>query len=280
MRTTWFDSISSLLVALLVLVATSVSVLFLLWVLSAESQERKTSVPPARWVAAGSEASADSEFLVPVEDEVVGIEELPVEKSLEQISQSAAQVAALSSSASELDGTHTGQGEDGRTAGPGVDSSLLVPPAQRWQLVFTARDIADYAVQLDQFGIELGVIGGGQSGVDYAYAFSSPGGPERRHLAESAAEKRIYFRYTDASPLIQWDRQLIHRAGIDLGDGRVEMMFVPAELERQLLAIELASANSNGRESLESVQRTVFSLARSGGELVWQVVSQRYRSAK
>ena len=217
---------------------------------------------------------------MPVQDEVAGIQEIPVENSLDQISQSAAQVAALSSSTSDREGAHTGVGEDGRIAGPGVGSSLLVPPAQRWQLVFTAGNIADYAVQLDRFAIELGVIGGGQSGVDYAFAFSSSDGPKRRHLAESSAEKRIYFRYTNTSPLIQWDRQLIHRSGVDLGAGRVELMFVPVELEHQLLAIELSFANRHGHETLESVQRTVFSLDRSGSEFVWQVASQRYRSAE
>jgi len=280
MRTTWFDSISSLLVALLVLVASTVSVLFLLWVFRSEEKVKVNPVPPAQWVSAGSKAGAVSGFVVPLDEEVAGLEDLPVEKSLDQVAQSAAEVAALSSSPNGQSGDAAERGAEGRSAGPDSGSSSLVPPAQRWQLVFAANDIADYAVKLDHFAIELGVVGGGQSGVDYAYDLSHSGGPKRRHLSASSAEQRIYFRYTDSSPLKQWDRELIRQAGINLAAGRVEMMFIPAELERQLLAIELAYANRNGRETLQSVRRTVFSLERSAGDLVWQVASQRYRDSK
>ncbi|WP_160168341.1 hypothetical protein, partial [Novipirellula maiorica] len=260
-------------------VATAVAVLFLLWVFRSEAKVKGEPVSPAQWVSAGSKAGAVSDFDVPVDDEVAGLEELPVEMSLNQVAVSAAQVAASSSSANGQNGDAAERGEDGRAAGPDSGSSLLVPPAERWQLVFAASDRADYAVKLDHFAIELGVVGGGRSGVDYAFDLSRSEGPRKRHLSASSEEKRIYFRYTDASPLKGWSHELIRHSGIELTAERVEMMFIPAELERQLLAIELAFANRNGHESLQSVRRTVFSLDQSAGDWVWQVASQRYRTS-
>ncbi|GAA5506374.1 hypothetical protein [Novipirellula caenicola] len=280
MRTTWFDSVSSFLIALLVLVATTVAVLFLLWVFRSEAETKVDPVPPARWVTGGSMAGAISDFAVPVDEEVAELEELPVELSLDQIAVSATEVAASTSSANGQNGETDQMGEGGRSAGPDSDSSLLVSPAERWQLVFAANDIADYALKLDHFAIELGVVGGGRPGVDYAYELSRAEGPRQRHLAASSAEKRIYFRYTDSSPLKHWNRQLVRQAGIELTSERVEMMFIPEDLERQLLAIELAYAKSQGHETLQSVRRTVFSLDRSAGDLVWQVTSQRYRASE
>jgi hypothetical protein len=90
------------------------------------------------------------------------------------------------------------------------------------------------------------------------------------------------------SPLIQFDRQLLRRAGAQLGSvsgasgpgqKREILKFIPPPLENQLAKIELEYAMARGR-SVNSIANTVF-LSRSGGDGYQFVVSgQRYRKQK
>jgi hypothetical protein len=151
----------------------------------------------------------------------------------------------------------------------------IIPRFMRWQLEFSAKNLNSYAVQLDFYKIELGAIGGGVNGVDYAMNLA--GSPKSRHLDKSETEKRIYFMFTTASPLQKYDQQLLQQAGVKVA-GRSQVKFIPPELENQLAHTELEFAKSKGRQVINGVAKTIFESKPDGNGYAFEVIDQRYRS--
>lgn len=82
-----------------------------------------------------------------------------------------------------------------------------------------------------------------------------------------------------AGPLLQYDRQLIQRAGIQTND-RVLIKFIPKELEDRLAVTELAYAKTKGIDTVKKIAKTVFESKATNSGFEWTVVEQRYRLAK
>ncbi len=80
-------------------------------------------------------------------------------------------------------------------------------------------------------------------------------------------------------PLLQYDRQLLQRAGIQTND-RVLIKFIPKELEDRLAITELAYAKSKGIDTVKKIAKTVFESKSTASGFEWTVVEQRYRLAK
>ncbi len=80
----------------------------------------------------------------------------------------------------------TGKG-DSRPPGPEGEGDDIIPRFMRWQLNFSAKNLAGYAQQLDFYRIELGALGGTIQGVDYA---SSLAGTPKIRRGPGDAEKR------------------------------------------------------------------------------------------
>ena len=167
-------------------------------------------------------------------------------------------------------GTGTGQG-DSRPAGPlGEGDGDIVPRWERWQVRFASADLTAYAKQLDFFKVELAAMGGGKELVDYAAQLSQPQ-PSRRS-GNSAQEKRLYMTWRSGE-MIEADKDLLTNAGIDI-NGRVILQLYPSETEALLAELEQKQL---GTHALKDVRRTVFGIREQAQAYEFYVVAQEYR---
>lgn len=179
----------------------------------------------------------------------------------------------LASSASETANRGFGKGEgtgrgDGRGPGPGGPGKGLLLPD--WEVRFQGTTLESYAQQLDFFGIELAVLGGGKKTVDYASQLTL-----KKPVARSTdgrGEQRRYLLWRKG-PLADADRELLNRAGID-HVGRVILQFVPPDIEKQMKQLELAYAK--GRK-LAEIKKTIFAVEGVPGKFNFKVAEQFYR---
>jgi len=282
LRTSRFDVVSAFLMALLWFVGVFVLMLFVIWVTSKISFGPKP-FPPIIENAAGRGENAEGferDFEPPGAEEIVDLAEPTMQETLTAVTDAVSSVAAaLDSVASNSAATTQGTGKgDSRPPGPEGEGEDIVPRFERWELRFSAKNIAGYAAQLDYFNIELGVMGGGLQGVDYAKGLA--GSPKKRS-GVSDAEKRLYFMWVDrSSPLYQFDRQLLQKAGLNIGAGREFAKFIEPELENMLANVELEYSTSKGHPSVTEIQKTIFESQSAGGGYGFVVIDQRYRKPR
>ena len=275
MSTSLYERISSMLAAVAWLLALVVAWLAFLWWLRGESTVQvDRPLPPVR--NAGMKASeVDREFLSVPAVETVAMRSASVQDWVELAARGAVQVAAETDFETDS-GTESSGTRDGRRAGPDGDGPPGgeggSSPAERWEIVFTAANRQAYAAQLDELGIELGAVGK-RPGVDYVRRLAKH--PVVRHAA-SEDEHRLYLSWTSPSPLVQWEQQLLARAGIE-HEGRLVLRFVPSELEAELARLELEYATRQGYPLVENIAKTVFVTEVAGGTTRFIVSSQRYR---
>jgi hypothetical protein len=170
------------------------------------------------------------------------------------------------------DGKGTGIGDGiGEGFGPGTKKGI--PAWERWEVRFAATDEDLYKRQLDFFGIEFGIAGGGIPTVDYVKDFTKST-PTVRKAQNPKLEKRIRFLYRDGR-LKQLDRDLAQKAGITI-DGRIVFQFYPQPMYTQLLTLE----NEKMRpRSISEVLRTVFGIRQVGNGFQFYVIRQDYRTS-
>jgi hypothetical protein len=82
-----------------------------------------------------------------------------------------------------------------------------------------------------------------------------------------------------SSPLYQFDRQLLQKAGVNVSD-RELLKFVEDELQNMLANIELEYATKAGHPSVKEIAKTVFQSVPTGNGYGFEVVNQRYRKPK
>jgi hypothetical protein len=274
LRTSQFDVVSSFLMALLWFIGTFVLMLFLVW-LTTKIKFGPPPFPPIIENPAGRGDNAEGferDFDPPGEDEIVELSEPTMADTITAVTDAVSSVAAVQNT-----GTSNSKG-DSRPPGPEAEGEDIIPRFERWELRFSAKNVAGYAAQLDYYNIELGVMGGGLPGVDYAKGLA---GSPRTRKGKSDDEKRLYFMWVDRnSPLFQFDRQLLQKAGLNVGAGREFVKFVEPELENMLAHVELEYAKKKGHESVTEIQKTIFESTASGGGYAFVVLDQRYRKPK
>jgi hypothetical protein len=281
LRSTKFDSVSSMLQALVLFVGVFVLMLFIVWWTSRVSMPLKPmEILIENPAGRGDNAEGfERDFEPPGAEEVEALAEPTMQDTIAAVTDAVSSVAASidttnSNASSSTQGTGKG---DSRPAGPEGEGEDIVPRAERWQLNFAAKDLKSYSQQLDYYKIELGAIGGSAiQGVDYASGVS--GTPKIRR-GKSDDEKRLYFMWTTASPLEKYDRQLLQKAGIPL-PGRQLLKFLEPELENILANVELDYAKKNGHPSVTEIAKTVFESQSVGNGYAFVVVDQRYRKPK
>lgn len=275
LRVSLFDAITSFLMASILLLGAMVLMLLLLWLIDSQPGLDVGRNPPVRLVSTYQPTGLDRDFLEPAAQEVEALREIAVEDSLVALTDAVGRVAATATMA-DSDRTWSRNGEsdvgDSRPAGP-PNSESGVPAFDRWQLEFTAANLTGYARQLDFYGVELGVVGGGIAGVDYAYELAAK--PQKRR-GDPASEKRLYFMWNRPGPLLSYDQALLTRAGVEL-EGRQVIKFIPGELEKRLSGIELEYARAHGGRSVEEIAKTVFRSVPTTEGYRFQVIAQRYR---
>jgi hypothetical protein len=282
LRTSRFDVVTSFFLALILFIGTFVLMLFIVWLTSRWTFPPR-ALEPIIEQAAGRGDNAEGferDFEPPGAEEVEELQEPTLQDTIEAVTDAVSSVAAsftTSDTSATATTAGTGQG-DSRPPGPEGEGEDVVPRFERWQLEFTARDVGIYAKQLDSFGIELGVVGGSVQGLDIASELSK--NPQARHVDDASSEKRLYFMFTTASQLKQFDLQLLQRAGINTA-GRELLKFIPKDLENVTLAnLEMDYAKSKGHTSVTEIARTVFQCQPDGGSYRFVVTSQRYRKAR
>ena len=272
-----YDQVSGLLLAVLVVLGVLTSLMFLVWLSTRMAWKRP---PPAvqvlQDVGGGGKGSSLSpgdqqDFEEPLLEEMQ-LEQPPVESSLELISAIVAETPELSlldDSGGQGNGEGTGMG-DGRGIGPGgPGTSDGVPAWERWEIRMSATDLAAYARQLDFFGVELGVAGGGDPNVSYISKLSDPKPTVR--IGDPRQETRLRFLHRSGK-LRDADRQLAAKAGVD-PQGKVVFQFYTPATYQTLLALE----NSRmGSRRIAEVRKTVFGVREADGRYEFFVISQHY----
>ena len=184
----------------------------------------------------------------------------------------------------ESESADSGLGESGRSNGHTSSAGLggrlggsedAVARFERWELQFLAKDVKDYAAQLDFYEIELGCVGKAKL-VDYASGFS---GPIQKRAGKGSDEKRLYFMWRQEGPLVAFDRQLLGQAGIET-QGRQLLKFIPSSLEDQLARAEMKHAISHGHNKVREIAKTVFESRPTSSGYDFVVIEQRYRAVK
>ena len=283
LRINRFDIVTSFFMSLILFIGTFVAILFIIWITS------RWSFPPRPLEAIIEEPAGrgpnpegfERDFEPPGAEEVEELMEPTLAETLEAVTDAVSTVAASltttdSNSPASTQGTGAG---DSRPPGPMGEGADIIPRFERWELRFTARDMKSYAVQLDHYKIELAAIGGSIQGVDIANNLS--GSPRKRLVTDtkSADAMRLYFMWNSPSPLMQYDRQLLQQAGVQL-QNRSMLKFIPQELENQLAHIELDYAKERGHQSVTEIAKTIFESKPAGSGYEFEVISQRYRKPR
>ncbi len=280
MRTTPFESVSSLLMSIvggLALVAMLVSGAWL-----ATWRPAKPPAVPVEIIdlAGGEEDGAVDETLrvdAPAEEERADASLAEVEAETNEVEEMLDTVLALADQAVEqsqkqFDEAPENVGKKGKASGTGKAALGKgggkggVPREQRWYVEYGDRQSLDqYARILDFFGVEIGVLSGGK--LVYVSKFSA-GQPRRREATSGAGEKRLFMTWQGGTRRLA-DLQLLRQAGVDPGAGNVFHFYQP-ELEQQLLQLEYQYA----QKKPEEIRRTYFSVRPAGRGFEFFVTKQ------
>ncbi|MCA9177877.1 MAG: hypothetical protein KDB14_25595 [Planctomycetales bacterium] len=269
-----YDSVSSLLLAALVMVSGAVLLMFLIW-LTTVLIWTKPSIPVEFIEYEGRGDHAEGfEF----DPEPPGLEDLPevaeptLQTSLEAVTD------VLSTQAAAFDPTSTNVGVmgkgggmgDRRQPGPLGKGRQVVPPWERWEIRFTSSSIEEYRKQLDFFKIEVAAFGGSPQ-IDYIFNVAKKP-PDKRAQTNPKDEQRVRFTWK-GGVLLGYDKQLLGEAAIRTS-GRVVCQFYPKEVYDDLHRLEFQS----GREPEEWL-RTVFGVRKGGGGYEFFIIQQLFRPA-
>ncbi len=269
-----YDRVASLLVALLVLVGLTVLMLFIMWLTNRVwvSQE-DVPVEFIEPLAGGGPLGDGNDLEEPGDEEVEDLTEPEVEETLDAVTDAiSTQAATLEALEGEARSSSKGKGGGGG-GGDGTGTADIVPRYERWQILFATSTLDVYARQLDGFGIELGVAGGGQPQIEYAYNLTKRR-PDRR-VGKPEDEQRIYMTWKQG-PLKAADRTLLARAGIETS-GRIQVQFYPPETENLLAKAEHDFAPEL---SVEDIQKTVFGVKQVGDKYTFYVIEQTKRRGR
>jgi hypothetical protein len=277
LKPTSYEKASIGLTAVLALLGMITVLMFLIWLSSQWKWERAVAAVELEDVGGGGKGdnlSEDRDMEVPGMDEMPELTEPKVEQSLESVTQVVASqdlvMDTFGGKGAFGNGVGTGIG-DGRGPGSGPGTSDGIPAWERWEVRWAASDLDLYKRQLDFFGIEFGIAGGGIKTVDYVKGFV--GAPAVRKGLDPKLEKRIRFLYRDG-PLKAADRGIAAEAGVNI-DGRIVFHFYSEAMYKQLLTLE----NEKMRpRRIREVLRTVFGIRPAGNGFEFYVIRQDYRT--
>lgn len=141
---------------------------------------------------------------------------------------------------------------------------------QRWFVKFADNEsLAEYARQLDSFGIELGVVYPERGELVYLSQLSHAT-PLKRIARSGEGETRLYMTWVGGQRKAA-DVALLQKAGVDLAGGIV-LQFYPADTEALLADAERRYANRAERD----IRRTYFVIVPRGDGYAFAVTHQTY----
>jgi hypothetical protein len=178
-------------------------------------------------------------------------------------------VSSIAASLDAIDGAASTRGNgmgDNRKRGSGD----AIPRHERWEVKYSSTTLADYSSQLAFFKIDLGAMGGGRPGVDYAYFDGSS--LKQKNLKNAAEDDRLYFVWQGGKFKDQ-DRKLLGQVGIPT-TGRALCQFYPKDVENQLAVLEL---QKRGNRPLRDIQKTYFGIQGTKGNYEFYVINIEWR---
>src|SRR5688572_19089488 len=184
-----YEKASVGLTAVLLLLGGITLLMFLIWLSAQFVWDRPAAVvgmsPNLVGGGSGDNRGSQPEIEAPVDEELPEVTEVSVEPSLDSIRQVVASLDVAGGKRSLGDGDGADQGND---SGRGVITGIV--PWDRWEVRFAVSDLAIYKRQIDFFGVEFGVAGGGIKTVDYVKDFTKPQ-PTLRLGRPASEEKRL-----------------------------------------------------------------------------------------
>lgn len=269
-----YDRVSSLLVALLVLIGTTVIVLVIVFLFRRFSPEIDQTVIRPIPLPRGEPPKGYEDDIEPP-----GLENAPkdlppqLQDTLKELTNAISSKTAMLSNetfqAAEAAGYGTGKGNkmyDGTGGGGGND-----PPKE---LRFEAASDQDYAQMIDFFGGELAVVDTRENKVYYAKNLAQKN-PTTRVGTPEEENKDNRFRFTSGGLLRNIEVRLARNAGI-MKAGGIVVVFYPDKVANDIYAKEQAKMRENGYKELDDIDRTVFRVTKEGREYVFSVEDQKY----
>lgn len=282
LSTTRYDSVSSILLAVVAGLLLCVALLGVAWYASRIPKPPEPIPVELVEIAGGVEDGAPDESLrvdsPAPENEEASITSEPadvaeMQETLSSVVELSDEAIDLAQRLTEEDAQNTGvagsaHGTGRRALGKGPGKQGF-PREQRWFVRYAdGQTIDEYGRQLDFFGIELGAIVAGK--LAYASQFSQPR-PHVRTVDSGTGETRLYMTWQGGSRRTA-DLQLLKKAGIDVGGGTV-FQFYPPAIEQQLAVLERDYRN----RSADEIRRTFFAVrAGEQGGYVFYVTRQTY----
>lgn len=261
-----YDRVSSVIVSLLVMLGVLVGMLVVLWWTSQMLSRATTQDVFLVEEEGEQEGEQDAREIQEPGMEDLALAEPDVQDTLAAVTDAVSSVAA---SLDAIDSAVSSRGQgavDSRKAGNGV-----IPRWQRWEIRYIATTLDAYAKQLQFFGIELGAMGGGRPGIDYAYFQQSK--LVKKQQPAGQEDKRLYFIW-QGGKFQQQDRSLLSQASVNT-QGRVTCQFFSPELENSLAVLEQKEL---GNRTLKQVRKTIFGVRPAGKSFEFYVVEVQWRS--
>jgi len=264
-----YERVSSLLIALLVLVGVGVFCLLMAW-LSSRVIVRQTAIPVVLEELSGGGVETGfgtegTEIDAPQVSDVAQVGGATQSKFAETVAEVTSVVTETSAAGDQpelLDLEETAKGGSSRGtgkqaargrgggAGGGDGAGIGKTRQDRWEIEFRDTDSLEaYARQLDFFGIELAVM---DNSLQLVYVSNLAKQKPDVRTGRREAESRMYMTWR-RGPLQQADRDLVKRAGVS-PDGKVVLQLFSADLENQLAFLE---QQYKGRKA-KDIRRTRF----------------------
>ena len=253
------DRVHSLLTATNLMAAVIVVALFLIWLFGTLPASPLSRPDKGTLTAVLSETEA--EFAEP------GIEEFPELAST--------QLAADISAVTEAVSTVSASGRVGKTNGRGSRKPGTPPPPtpehKRWIINYDAIDIDQYADQLSQFGIDIGVI---HTTTNRIWRIHDAGrAPSVIESDRKRENKTLRFTHKDAV-MQQWDKTFVRRENVDLKN-TIVCQFYPETARVQLRQAETLSV-LKAEKTIEDIKQTAFKIVASGDRFAFEVTEIQY----
>jgi len=238
--TTTYEQAASLVITLLILIGGTALVLLGIWLSSSWFEKPPQPVAVQLYDGEGGTGVSDNAPFDPdvtTPDEEMETEEMTLMDAF-QIVDSLTASASMFADPAALDENILlpgGTKGDGRTQGDGGGRGR-----RHWEFVFQSGiTAAEYARQLDFFGIELAVL---LPGGRVAYVSQLSKTPSVRYGA-SEVEKRYYLTWLKGD-LQTVEREILAKAGVE-HEGKLILKFLPPSLETQLAEMEAIKAGAN-----------------------------------
>jgi len=282
LRVTRYDLVSALMLAVVLGLVMVVVWLILVWLMNRTPDA--ADPPMVEFVLAGGgdpEGEPDDSLLVESDEEITddpSINDTPTDVT--EVTETIENVIELSDQATEqlqeqVQSETTDSGKAGRADGTGREPLGEGPGsgggvAQRWFINFSDRGtLAEYAKQLDFFGIEVAALLRGGKLVYLSDLTKEK--PTKREATSGRDEKRLYMTWAGGGRR-KADVQLLKNAGVDMARAELILHFYPKPTEEMLATMEVEHRN----RAVSEIKRTYYAVRRDGDGYRFAITRQTY----